>query len=339
MKFYNKLYRTLLVILGFLVITQTRAQSSNKMANVNYCDPLNLVPNCSFEDTVQCPNAQQINFAQYWSNPTIGSPAYFNQCDTNLWGVPNNRAGIQIAKSGNAYGGMGIFYSMINNTREYIQAMLTDTMKMGKKYYIEFYVSLAEASKYVCNDIGTYFSTTTVGSGGGGVLPYLPQVSNISSSNSLTNKETWARVSGSFIANGGEKYITIGNFKDDANSDTVFVGSTSANPWDEAYYYIDDVSVIEDTTTEVAEVSRHDSQFNLYPNPAANNLTLSYYSQRSINTLFEIYDVIGNKVISSKLNSSQTVVDITNLTSGVYFYKVMADGVNIKTDKLIIMKE
>lgn len=47
-----------------------------------------------------------------------------------------------------------------------------------------------------------------------------------------------------YVAGGGESYITIGNFFDDANTDTI-----SASPWKfgtlASYYYIDDVSITE----------------------------------------------------------------------------------------------
>src|SRR6516225_10171851 len=46
-------------------------------------------------------------------------------------------------------------------------------------------------------------------------------------------------VIGGYVASGGENYLTLGNFSDDANTIPVSAGGTG--PW--AYYYVDDVSV------------------------------------------------------------------------------------------------
>lgn len=52
------------------------------------------------------------------------------------------------------------------------------------------------------------------------------------------------QVSGTYVASGGEKYITIGNFNNDANTDTVKT-DTSLSSGNICYYYIDDVTVAE----------------------------------------------------------------------------------------------
>jgi len=51
----------------------------------------------------------------------------------------------------------------------------------------------------------------------------------------------WVKVGGIYTAHGGEQYITIGNFQDDKNTDTISIESTDDNG---AGYGIDDVSVI-----------------------------------------------------------------------------------------------
>src|SRR5690606_36281690 len=67
----------------------------------------NLVPNPSFEDTLQCPNNGFINNSQGWE-PYSSSPDYYNGCvNPTFYGysVPNNFTGTQIAASGQAYAG------------------------------------------------------------------------------------------------------------------------------------------------------------------------------------------------------------------------------------------
>src|SRR5258708_7934679 len=82
----------------------------------------NLVPNPSFEDTIQCPANPQptIDYASHWS--TYGSSSdYFNSCANNnsfIYGVPSNFSGYQNAMHGIAYAGL-ITWCDNGITREY----------------------------------------------------------------------------------------------------------------------------------------------------------------------------------------------------------------------------
>jgi len=200
----------------------------------------NLVPNYSFEDTIQCPFLPgQVSFASPWYDPTGASSDYYNACNQNDLGVPDNIEGKQIARTGSAYTGL-LTYSQGADFREYIQAKLISKLLTNKKYCMEFYVSLADTQTVAANNIGMYFSDTAISGPPIPVLNVIPQISNDIILNPLTDKTGWTKVSGNFIANGTENYITIGNFLNDANTDTVFVGGGCC---DASYYYIDDVSV------------------------------------------------------------------------------------------------
>src|ERR1700739_767343 len=175
----------------------------------------NLVPNYSFEDTIHCPiYAYFQGYVTSWSG---SYPAYFNEfcSDPGYGNVPSNTWGYQYAHTGVAYVGVYTFinytYDTANyNLRDYIQAPLTSTLMAGSKYYVTFYVSLADSCKYACNNIGACFSDSLLNVHTRKVLSYhIPQVAN-DTSNHLTDKINWMKVSGSFTAQGGEKYVTIG---------------------------------------------------------------------------------------------------------------------------------
>jgi gliding motility-associated-like protein len=203
----------------------------------------NLVPNWSFEDTVGCPYTfSQIYFSPPWYSPTQGSPDYFNTCNstTTSFGVPANAFGNQNPKTGQAYAGMYVFGISPANAREYIQVQLLDSMKAGKKYCVTFYTSLSDYSNQAISNLGLYISSQQVTSTSILPLPVTPQINN--TNGYLINKVEWTLISGTYIAVGGEKYITIGNFLDDANTDTTSFGGINGQ---HAYYYIDDVTVEE----------------------------------------------------------------------------------------------
>ncbi len=64
----------------------------------------------------------------------------------------------------------------------------------------------------------------------------------------------WIEISGTFIAQGGERYIAIGNFYSDANTETVVVPSGSSG-FNGAYCYIDSVYLYPVTDIPVVTIS------------------------------------------------------------------------------------
>ncbi len=71
----------------------------------------------------------------------------------------------------------------------------------------------------------------------------------------------------------------------------------------------------------------------VYPNPTSGNLMVNSGCKSCI---FEVYDVIGKKVMSHKLNENETKVDLNSLNNGTYLYKVVQEGVILKADKLLL---
>lgn len=74
----------------------------------------------------------------------------------------------------------------------------------------------------------------------------------------------------------------------------------------------------------------------LYPNPASNNLTIEIANTND-NTALDIYNTLGQKVISLKNVSELNTVNVASLTSGVYFVTV-SNGKQKATQKLVIEK-
>lgn len=211
----------------------------------------NLAPNFSFEQYSSCPDfSDQIYLATPWFQPTQGTSDYFNSCTSSgsYVGVPNNILGYQAAKTGVAYAGL-ITY-LPGNYREYIEAKMNAPLIAGQKYFVSFYVSLADSIRYATDGIGLYFSNDTLKNETEYLLSVTPQIRN-PEGNIIIDRTSWTKISGTYIAAGGEKFITIGNFKDDAHTDTVRAPGGSASNgglYDyTAYYYIDDVCISTDS--------------------------------------------------------------------------------------------
>jgi hypothetical protein len=277
----------------------------------------NLVPNPSFEDTVNCPPGwASINSINNWYSPNGSSPDLFYTCASPFdVGVPQNGAGFQSAKNGNGYIGVGSSFDSTNlNYREYIQVELTDTLVANKEYILSFFISKADSAPIVVTKMGAYLSNGPISTSGGLSLNVVPQVES-STGVYLTDTANWLEVKDTIIAAGGEKFITIGYFFDNANADTLTV-QQSLYFYRQSYYYIDDVSLTELIPNSINELNSLNSSISLYPNPTKDSFCIS--SIKEIETV-ELLKMDGSHIKSYKAEKQYNTSD---LDQGVYLVKI-----------------
>lgn len=221
----------------------------------------NLVYNPSFEEHRSCPTKIDalgvMREADAWWQPTGGSSDYFNSCGGRECSVPRNKMGIQTAHSGQAYCGI---YCSQELYREYLQTELKTPLVAGKRYKVSFKASLAEKSPHAVATLGALLTRERVtdtargilmnretsdleGHGSQSIAVYFePQVVN-AVENVIDDTKGWTLVSGEMTAEGGERFLTIGNFHPFNKSHTIATqGTNTILPG--AYYYIDDVEVV-----------------------------------------------------------------------------------------------
>jgi gliding motility-associated-like protein len=214
----------------------------------------NLVINGDFETTISCNiDMGDLAFAPPWNSPTIGTPDLFHSCigsSGNLPGIPLNRFGYQFAHSGSAYAGFYAMYIGSLNNREYIQGQLSNKLIHNKLYYFSALISPSDIptpSYYLVgiDKIGVYFSNISYYDPVNNFLLVTPQIVS-DTSKTYSNTINWMKISGYYRAKGDEQYLTIGNFADDAHTDTSWLSVSSVLPIVAgiSYYYIDDVSLI-----------------------------------------------------------------------------------------------
>lgn len=235
----NQLSSLLLVLfIGYFSISQ--AQNPN------------LVPNPSFEIITGCPSGNsQYHNATPWLKPmqSITTPDLFSTCfasagtGCNSVSVPSNFGGIAAPRTGNNYMGMITKYG--NNLREYLTVQLSSPLLAGETYDVGAYIMLAPFARYANNHFGIHVSASqlsqTTGCCNNGVINVNPSVEG---SNVVSNRSSWTLISGSYTATGGERFITLGNFKpDNQNTITDFgsMGGGCALVTAGAYYYVEDV--------------------------------------------------------------------------------------------------
>src|SRR5690606_21385660 len=130
--------------------------------------------------------------------------------------------------------------------RSYIQTKLTKSLIAGKSYCVKFHVSLADLSKYANNGIGVHFSTGKIKQADIAEGTIVPQVTK--PGNPIINEMgTWAPVCTEYLADGTEKYLTIGNFakQEEVLTEKMKRPREFTQPQIRgAYYYIDEISVV-----------------------------------------------------------------------------------------------
>lgn len=78
-----------------------------------------------------------------------------------------------------------------------------------------------------------------------------------------------------------------------------------------------------------------------YPNPFSITTTVDYFIENNVrNAKIVVYDTNGTTISSYKLDvrgiTSQLVIDKNNLSTGIYFYTLIADDVVVGTKKKIV---
>ena len=212
----------------------------------------NLVPNYSFENNAICPsNAGGRPMPAPWYFPTAviyRNNQYLNSCAIDSdFSVPKNVWGFQYAHTGNAYCGIGtISLQYPNSDRFYVQTGLIDSLKKSKSYYVEFYVSRMHATQYASNGVSLLFTKNALFvdsiTDPLGVIQANPQIINYGNP-IITDTLNWVKISGIYKSQGGEQFITLGNFKNDNQTNYIQLNNSNTNCGC-AEYYLDDVSVI-----------------------------------------------------------------------------------------------
>ncbi len=93
-----------------------------------------------------------------------------------------------------------------------------------------------------------------------------------------------------------------------------------------------------DIPTSISETQNENFSFELFPNPATNELIIN--TGKLIIKSVEIYNVMGEKVFSKRLTPyslPQTAIAISGLKEGIYFVKVKS-AENLMTKKLLIAR-
>lgn len=214
-----------------------------------------LVSNGGFEVVTATPTTfDQFSLVEGWSNVTIGLSDVFDSTATaKTVGLPDNLYGKVEPKEGERCVG---FFAWKDDKRrtweaghsdpfmpgwssysEYVMTQLTSPLEEGKEYTFSMDVMLAGGSDRAVSALGGYFSPVP--------LKYqhrrfLEEKAQVAAEKVVEARGEWTRITGTFVADGGERYLIIGVFPY-VGLDTKAVVEGPDNQY--AYYYLDAVSV------------------------------------------------------------------------------------------------
>ncbi|TNE62695.1 MAG: OmpA family protein [Bacteroidetes bacterium] len=230
------MYRYLFLLL-FLVPLPVLAQVVN--------DGDNIVPNPGFERFASPPVGWSYKGAffgqvvRYWFSATTASPDVYGPGVK----VPQDWAekgfGDQQAHGGKSMAGLTL-YGCTNgkpHCREYVEIQLAEPLVPGQTYLVEFWTTHLKRSLQI-DKLGVYFSEKRVQRQADELIAAKPQFSPAALVKAPGGK--WIRQSGHFLATTEAEYLLIGNFFEDADTETLAYRSDCFNY---AYYYIDDIVV------------------------------------------------------------------------------------------------
>ncbi len=320
---------------------------------------VNLVPNGSFEERDLCIyNDSYVEDAYPWFNPQStetflpGTPDIFHACaivnedpcpypnETYLdpWfiGVPTNAIGCQQPKTGDGYAGAFFYYpnpDLEEGFREYLAVPLSEPLSTGSVYELSFSVSLAERSTFALWNVEAIISSDSLLQPEyGGYIDYPAQFHGTPEVY-LNDKNIWYDLQWTYVAEGGERFLYIGNFQPNSVTDTLrtLEGSTNGhNPG--AYYYVDDVKLIQ-SVLSARNVTPDWLQ--VYPNPVGNLLNIVLLQDASM--YISIRDLSGKELFSLHQEKSRNLsIDLSHFASGLYIIHVTdANRMNNFTRKIV----
>lgn len=207
----------------------------------------NLVPNPSFEQvTGKVRRLGGIEYVNDWSSPTGAQADIFvSKMDGEDPGTPNNVYGKEDPADGGNYAGFIAFSYNDKEDRTYLTAKLNEPLRKGLKYCVKFKISLAEASSYASNNIAANFSKRKFNYDEPRTIIDEMHIHDVD--NRIFNARfNWDEICGTYTAEGGEKFITIGNFKSNGETENERMRKDPKMRIRQiysAYYYVDDVSV------------------------------------------------------------------------------------------------
>ena len=226
---------------------------------------INLVKNPSFEQYSRCQaRINNIKYCNYWTpvvdtffsatdslGPGKCTPEFCSTCVPfySSSSIPLSIYYNHYPRTGNGMARLITYvkddYDTFYNARDYLQGRLRENLANGHSYSCFYYISLTQTSPYAHNNMGPYLDDGTIDTTTQCGTPHITHHPQINDTSIFGDTLHWKKIEGTFVANGTEKFITIGNFFEAVHTDTVYLNYWNFPSTYFGSYLVDDVGVID----------------------------------------------------------------------------------------------
>lgn len=226
----------------------------------------NLVPNGGFEDTnikKLKSYGQMEEFGMDWfAASSVPCDLFGEGAKGDKVGIPINNFGKQDAANGLCYAGFRAYSKDPKLSRSYLEVKLPRPLDRDVMYCVSFDISLADLSRYAVNEIGVVLSDRKIELPNNGDMIRNADIKH-KSNKVFQYAEGWEKFCGTFVGTGQEEYVLIGGFGGRNNMDIEKVTppkGITGSVVNHAYYYIDNVSVVEIHAKSQCKCSKADER-------------------------------------------------------------------------------
>lgn len=300
-----------------------------------------LVPNGSFEETDSCFFGISFEWTE-GQGPTGWFSAYLHpdhlqgcQPYGAANGLPLNRFTFQEPLVGHSCIGLFSYVqSGVEEQREWAMVELLEPLVVGETYYASFYANAAFGGNaqypqiwLATNNIGMLFTTQSREWDFGDAYPPAPNISQIRRTAILADTVGWTLVSGSFVADSAYRYVMLGNFFNNAGTDTLhFASPNSVFPWyPRSYTLIDKVCVT--SSPDGCDMGQGIGALKgagvvVYPNPATEQLHI----RAAQGYQGSMIDALGRRLWSSTIVADEVALEVGQWARGAYTLRLEGRG-------------
>ena len=267
------------------------------------------------------------NFPNGGWEATLGSGVpffHFNRCGggQNVIKCPGAFSA-PLPKFGNGYFSNVFLENQVNSQRNFTSSFLSQPLVANEEYTVEFWYIAYARNNYHGDRLGVYIGNDTVFHYN--YINYPPQVET---HQPITDTVNWKLLKGSFIAQGGEQKITIGNFYSAAQTTLIpnppYLNAghqVNASAW--PMVFIDGVFVYKSTDTVYTVTLPPDTM--LCPNE-----TLNLVAQ--IDSGFKLQDTVTTYLWNNGSTDSTLLVT----APGTYWVQTTINHRFVQTDTIVV---
>jgi len=295
----------------------------------------NLVPNPGFEETDSCTFGLGLGALHNWYSVYL-TPDHLKSCLPYgaVGSLPMNNFTFQQPYEGDFCVG---FFTYANPSsveqREWIMVPLLEPMIPGQTYHCSFRANAGFGGNetyptiwLASNHVGMLFTTYDRHWEWGDPYPAALNFAHIENPQVLADTAGWSLVGGSFVADSAYRYVMIGNFFGNDQTDTLHLAppSTAEVWWDFSYTLIDAVCVSPANGCEL--VHGEDEPYGagpyVYPNPATDVLVIGNVADQEAG----IWDILGRRVWGGTVVGTRHTLGVVDWARGAYVLQVRGAG-------------